>query len=223
MTSEPSPRLETTGDIADETAVAEVRRGNREMFEVLVRRYNERLFRVGMAYLRNRAQAEDAMQSAYVKAFLHLAQFQATAAFSTWLTRIMINECLALLRRAKTRDDAALSREWETQWPRTEEHHGARNLSLKEMKALLEKAVAGLPPRCRSVYMLREVQQLSTEETAASLGLSTANVKVALHRARELLKTRLLATAEGHELFAYPAELCGPMTTRVMRRVLATA
>src|SRR6185295_12956585 len=98
------------------------------------------------------------------------------------------------------REERRLRQQAEIEASPVEHNQGARNLSLKEMKALLEKAIVDLPQRYRSVYVLREVQQLSTAETAAALKISAANVKVALHRAREMLKTRLLATAEGHEL-----------------------
>src|SRR5687767_1716096 len=87
--------------ITDLDAVAGVLNGDREMFAVIVRRYNTQLYRVGMAYLRNHAQAEDAMQNTYLKAFLNLERFRGNAAFATWLTRIMINECLMTLRSNK--------------------------------------------------------------------------------------------------------------------------
>ena len=95
-------------EIGDLDAIDEVCRGNREMFEVLVRRYNQQLFRIGIAYLRKHEEVEDAMQNAYLKAFIHLPRFERTAAFSTWLTRIMINECLMTLRRRKKAAEKSL-------------------------------------------------------------------------------------------------------------------
>ena len=218
----------TTSDL---DAIAEVTRGNREMFEVIVRRHNPLLFRVGMAYLRNHAQVEDAMQNAYVKAFLHLGKFERNAAFSTWITRIMINECLMMLRHRKTHPEAPLEAQaLEGDRPRPNapdnstddsERPAADRISLKEMKALLEQAIATLPLKYRTVYMLREVQQLSTAETAAALGVSAASIKVDLHRARERLKAELLKSAAGTELFAYPAFYCDRMTARVLNAILA--
>ena len=206
--------------VSDEQAVTEVIRGNREMFEVLVRRYNQRLFRVGLAYLKNHGQAEDAMQNAYLKAFINLPRFQGEATFSTWLTRIMINECLMLLRQRKS----AREEPWDDKSPAAltdpNARHGATHLNLKEMKTLLEKTIAGLPRQQRTVYLLREVQQMTTTETAASLGLTVENVKVSLHRARELLKARLLQSAAGLELFPYHAPFCNQMTARVMNAIL---
>src|SRR6185312_13834106 len=95
-------------EISDLQAIDEVNRGNREMFEVLVRRHNRQLFRVGFSYLRQHEQTEDAMQNTYLKAFVHLGNFQRNASFRTWLTRIMINECLMLLRRRRSLREEAL-------------------------------------------------------------------------------------------------------------------
>jgi len=205
--------------MADAEAVRGVIAGNREMFEVIVRRYNPRLYRVGMAYLRDHAQSEDAMQNAYLKAFLNLRNFRDNAAFATWLTRIMINECLMFLRGKKrfimeTIDDLEGSPE-----PALLAAPAVDGLARKEIKALLEQAVQTLPRVQRAVYLLREVQQLSIQETARCLSLSPVNVKVSLHRAREGLKAQLMKTAAGVELFEYAAAYCDPMTARVMAAV----
>lgn len=194
--------------------------GRKELFEIIVRRYNPLLYRVGISYLRNHARAEDAMQNAYLRAFLHLRRFRGTAAFSTWLTRIMINECLMLLRREKRFVDEALADVVPIELP----DQGAEapdTLHAQEMKIALEHAIQSLPRNQRAVYLLREVQHLSVADTAAHLGLSSANVKVLLHRAREQLKLRLLETATGVELFAYSARYCDPLTAKVMEVIMA--
>jgi len=211
------------GEFTDLEAVHGVVAGHQEMFEIIVRRYNPRLYRVGMAYLRSHAQAEDAMQNTYLKAFVNLGHFEGAAAFSTWLTRIMINECLMIMRRQKT---APLGVFDPDQLPAAEESFAppARDLlDTEELKALLEQSIQTLPRAHRAVYILREIQQLSTAETAACLGMSAANVKVSLHRAREGLKAQILKTAAGLELFDYSAPYCDPMTARVMAAVQALA
>lgn len=208
--------------MADADAVRGVIAGNREMFEVIVRRYNSQLYRVGMAYLRDHAQTEDSMQNAYMKAFLNLRDFRDNAAFATWLTRIMINECLMHLRRKKRFILEAID-DVEVRPERVLRAEPASDgLALQEIKTLLEQTIQTLPRAHRVVYLLREVQQLSTEETARCLGLSPANVKVSLHRAREGLKRQLMKTAAGVELFEYGAFHCDPMTARVMAAVRTT-
>lgn len=225
-----TPAVPPFSGVSDVDALAEVARGNREMFEVIVRRYNQLLYRTGMAYLHDHAQVEDAMQNTYVKAFLNLRKFERTSAFSTWITRIMINECLMLIRHRRSRpetptdfvvmeqpsDDAAAASSQGTR-----SHGAAEHMNIQEMKALLENAIAVLPRKYRAVYVLREVQQLTTAEVAAALGVSIGSVKVDLHRARERLKAELLKSAAGVELFAYPAQYCDPMTSRVMQAIAA--
>lgn len=210
-------------EISDLDAVSRVQRGDREMFEVIVRRYNPQLYRVGMAYLRNHAQTEDCMQNAYLKAFLHLGRFRGGSSFSTWLTRILINECLMLLRSGKRAfmeniDDLKTETQLESfAVPPSESLNG------QDLRAVLEETLQTLPRQHRAVYLMREVQRLSTEETARCLGISAANVKVSLHRAREGLKAGLMRSAAGIELFEYAAPFCDPMTARVMALVRGLA
>ncbi len=218
-----APASPSWTEISDDQAISEVLRGNREMFEVLVRRHNQLLYRIGVGFLRRHEAVEDAMQNSYLKAFLNLGRFHRDAAFSTWLSRIMINECLMQLRRERaTREES-----WEAR-PIPEPvddkiRAGLAELTLSEMKTLLENSINGLPRRYRSVYLLRDVQQLTTAETAAALGITPQNVKVLLHRAREKLKARLLENAAGAEIFPYHAPHCNRMTARVMAAVLAVA
>ena len=210
----------TPPEMTDAEAVREVVDGNREMFEVIVRRYNQRLYRIGMGYLQDHAETEDAMQNAYVKAFLHLGRFRGNAAFATWLTRIMINECLMVLRSRKRAAMESLDDEDSPAGRTVLSAPAADTLLDHERRAVLEHAVRALPLTHRTVYLLRDVQHLSTSETARALDMSTANVKVCLHRAREELKAEVLKSAAGLELFSYPAALCDPMTARVMQVVL---
>jgi RNA polymerase sigma-70 factor (ECF subfamily) len=172
-----------------------------------------------MAYLRNHAQTEDAMQNTYLKAFLHLERFGGRAAFATWLTRIMINECLMVLRTRKRFVMENIDEGDERMGHESFAAPAADSLHSQELKCVLEQAVQTLPRMHRAVYLLREVQQLSTAETAASLGISSENVKVCLHRAREGLKAELIKSAAGVELFDYPAAYCDPMTAKVMQAI----
>src|ERR1041385_7189290 len=135
--------------ISDEVAINEVMLGNRDMFEVVVRRYNRRLYRIGMSYLRDGAEAEDAMQNAYMKAFLNLRKFHRSSSFATWLTRIMINECLMMLRRPRFPARALATSNADASYaaPAAE-----GELDAQELKAVLEKAISDLPQPYRVVY-----------------------------------------------------------------------
>lgn len=217
--SEPLP---APFEVADIEAVNAVLRGNREMFEVIVRRHNAQLYRAGMAYLQDHGQTEDAMQNAYLKAFLHLDRFHGRSSFGTWLTRIMINECLMMLRAKKRFVLETLAENGSRPADEPSVPAAAEPLlNAEEKKAVLEEAIQTLPRNHRAVYLLREVQRLSTEETAHCLGISRDNVKVLLHRAREGLKRQLLQNAAALELFDYVACYCDPMTARVMAAIRA--
>ena len=215
----PAPDRSDRPEMTDSDAVTAVMGGNREMFEVIVRRYNPQLYRVGMAYLRHHAQTEDAMQNAYLKAFLHLDRFRGNAAFSTWLTRIMINECLMILRAKKRVTMETIDEGGSNVGHDSFAVPSKDSLHDQDIKALLETALQTLPRLHRAVYLLREVQHLSIAETAQSLSISQANVKVTLHRAREGLKAELMKSAARVELFDYPARHCDPMTARVMHSI----
>lgn len=216
-----APTAELSPAMTDQEAIREVISGHREMFEVIVRRYNQQLYRVGQAYLKSHDQTEDAMQNTYLKAFLNLPSFHGTAAFSTWLTRIMINECLMLLRKRKNEVEDSLDGNAPISISDPNTRHAATNLNQQEIKLLLEKTIDELPRKYRTVYLLREVQQMSTDETAQALGMSEENVKVSLHRAREMLKERLLKSGAGLELFPYHAPFCNRLTAQVMKAILA--
>ncbi len=207
--------------MTDNEAVQRIIAGNREMFEVIVRRYNTQLYRIGIAYLRDHGQSEDAMQNTYLKAFLNLRRFHGNSAFSTWLTRIMINECLMILRGKKRFIMETIDQD-ESHPPIEDFAAPATDtVARHDIRAALEQAIQTLPRAHRAVYLMRDVQQLSIAETAKCLGMSTANVKVSLHRAREGMKTELLRSAAGAELFEYTAQYCDPMTARVMTRIRA--
>lgn len=203
----------------DEEIIGEVLRGNTALFELLMRRHNERVYRTARAILRDEQEAEDVMQQAYVNAFTHLRQFNGQAQFSTWLTRITVNESLARLRRRsrlralddQTDSDAApLARD-------NPEHEAFTG----ELRVLLERAIGRLPLGLRTVFVLREVEGLSTAETAASLGLSADAVKTRLLRSRRalrrMLRERIGATATGAFRFERPR--CDRVVTRVLGTV----
>lgn len=207
-------------EVSDETLVEQVIAGEMERYALLITRYNQRLYRVGWSYLRDHALIEEMMQNAYIKAFRSLGKFQRSARFGTWLTRIMINECLMALRQRKSRKEDTLEPSAiERSSPLDTAPTASERLKSSEMKTLLERAVALLPPIYRSIFVLRELEHLSNAEAAACLRISSVSAKVRLHRAKNLVKENLLAESATAELFAYQAPLCNAMTARVMNTI----
>ncbi len=201
--------------LSDDRLVSRILAGEAELFEIVVRRYNQRLYRTAMAIVRDPVEAEDVLQDTYLNAFAHLRQFAGRARFSTWLTRIAVNEALARLAK-RTRSPLSF-RDWEDDLPApaTDPEHGLVNQSLKEF---LETAVGGLTPPYRSVFVLREIEGLSTAETASVLDISPENVKVRLHRARAFLKAVIHARTglTSRTLYEFMGARCDAVVAAVM-------
>jgi RNA polymerase sigma-70 factor, ECF subfamily len=181
----------------DESAlVAAAKSGDISAFETLVGRYERKIFRLAQNITQNREDAEDAMQESFLKAYEHLGEFQGNSRFYTWLVRIAVNQALMKLRRRRpnvvsldqeldTGEDM-MPREVEDWGPSPEERYGQTELS-----GILGKVIGELDPPFRIVFQLRDIEELSTEETAEALGLSVPAVKSRLLRARLKLREKL--------------------------------
>ncbi len=209
--------------LTDEQVVERVLAGEKALYEIIMRRYNQRLYRVARAILRDDGEAEDVMQDAYVRAYQHLSQFEGRSSFSTWLTRIAVHEAFARVRwrsRIEQLDSATFDGEPAVNLKETslDPEQAASNAELGQM---LEKAVLGLPEQYRAVLMLRDVEELSTSETAAALNLSEENVKVRLHRGRALLRRELFALVgtTAKDTFPFMGVRCDRVVHRVFQRL----
>lgn len=209
----------------DEDLVAKARVGQAEAFATLMRRYNRRLFRAAFSILRNEAEAEDAVQEAYLRAFAGLDGLQEDASFAAWLLAIAVNEARARLRRAQrfgALDDRDLRAEAPmfTVPPASPE----RLATTAELRRVLEAAIGTLPGPFRIVFMLRGVEQLSVEETARCLGIPPATVKTRFHRARARLRALLQEEAASAmpELFAFDGARCDRIVANVRARLRAS-
>jgi RNA polymerase sigma-70 factor (ECF subfamily) len=178
----------------DEQVVARVLAGDAALYELLMRRHNQRLYRVARSILRDNDEAEDVMQDAYVRAYQNLASFEGRSTFATWLTRIAVYEALTRARKRSRFQSLDVPEESNggvmetaTSAGRSPEHEAYG----QELAEVLEHAILTLSEEHRLVFMLREVEGLSTEETARCLDLSLENVKVRLHRARAGLRKEL--------------------------------
>jgi len=214
--------------LSDEEVVARVREGEVSLFEVLMRRYNQRLYRVARAILGDDSEAEDVMQDAYVRAFSHLDQFAGRARFSTWLTRIAVYEALARARRRRrTVEIDAMDHNRRQALPglRSTERSPEQQVIDQNLKAVLESAIERLSESHRSVLVLRDLECLSTAETAECLGVSEAVVKTRLHRGRALLRRELTAASAGalQEAFSFHLSRCDRVVAAVFRRIAAVA
>jgi RNA polymerase sigma-70 factor, ECF subfamily len=213
-------------DDPDEAIVERVRLGETSLYEVLIRRYNQRMYRVARAILGGEEGVEDAMQDAYLRAFLALPRFQGRAHFSTWLTRILINSALGYRRSRSRHAEVPL----ETLGNRAAESPGTAHrdggLDAREMKILqdqvgrlIEQTLETLPSTYRVVFVLRELEEMSVAQTAECLGISPVNAKVRLHRAKKMLREELRRRMPDIGLYSFLGERCDSLTRRVMTKI----
>jgi RNA polymerase sigma-70 factor (ECF subfamily) len=200
--------------MTDEIAIPRIIQGEKELYAVIVRRYNQRLYRTGMSILNDDAEVEDAMQTAYINAYENLAKFEFKASFSTWLTRIMVNECLLRLRKKKTMSVHAIENKLSADNP-------ASIVMNKELKILLNDAIRNLPESYRTVFVMREIENMSVAETQECLNLSQSNVKVRLNRAKSMLREFLTAQVTKDDLLNFHLSRCERMVNAVMNRILS--
>ncbi len=215
MTAE--PLVAFAAEIADEEIVRRVVAGERELFELLLRRYNQRIYRAVRAVLRNPDDTEDVMQQAYISAYRYLHQFEGRSGFATWMTKIALREASA---RNKKNGLRLQVNDTMNDFPEPSPDPEARAVAADLMQHV-EAEVALLPETYRSVLLLREVEGLSTEETAACLEVSVDVVKTRLHRARTMLRDALYRRAGVglQSIFTFGAQRCDRVVARVMDEI----
>ena len=213
--------IELAGGLSDEEVVARVRAGEVALFEVIMRRYNRRLYRAARAIV-GHDEAEDVIQDAYVRAYEHLDQFEGRARFSTWLTRIAVHEALARARRAGRLREFDENEIEETMRP-SPSSSPEKRVGDRELASVLETAIEALPAPYRAAFMLRDVEEMNTAETAECLGIPEETVKTRLHRARALLRQALTREvgAAVRESFEFGFARCDRLVTRVLARIQA--
>jgi RNA polymerase sigma-70 factor (ECF subfamily) len=222
MQAEPTPLPPTLLD--DETVIRRVQQGETALFEIVMRRYNQRLYRIVRSILGGDSDVEDVLQEAYIRAYGHLDQFEGRSSFATWLTKIAVYEAMARARRSRRfqplevvmGDDEGKVAELRSSLPDPEQD-AARH----EMSRLIEEAVDHLPDSFREVFVMREIEQMNQAETAECLGLKEETVKTRLHRARRQIESHLLARA-GQGLrtaYSFGDSRCTRVVTNVMQRL----
>lgn len=212
--------LSRSAAMTDEEVVSRVLAGDTPLYEVLMRRHNERIYRAARAILRDDGEAEDVMQEAYVNAYAHLAQFDGRAKFSTWLTKIAIYEALLRAKRL-ARYEPLDDRAEDTLMPTTPSPDPERQAFGGELRTLIESAIDTLGDGYREVFMLRQVEGLSTAETADVLGVSEDVVKTRLTRARHAMQQDLLerAGAATVQAFTFGQSRCDHVVAAVLARI----
>jgi RNA polymerase sigma-70 factor, ECF subfamily len=213
-------------DASDSELARRVARGETAAFETLMRRHNRTLFRTARAILHDDAEAEDALQEAYLQAYRAIGHYRGEAKLSTWLARIVANEALERLRKRARRAEilplqsSAGPEELDipdTDMPNTPERYAER----AQLRRLLEAQIDSLPADYRTVFVLRAVEEMTVEETAAVLGIAPATVRSRLFRARSLLRESLASKIDlaCEDAFAFAGERCDRIVANVLKRI----
>jgi RNA polymerase sigma-70 factor (ECF subfamily) len=204
----------------EEKIIELIKNGDTKQYELIIRKYNQRLYRIARAIIKEDSEVEDILQDTYLKAYQALSQFQNKSQFSTWITRILINNANARLKK-KQRIESTDSLSWlEDRMVEDDLTTPDNRTSNLELKKILEESIDNLPESLRTVYVMREIEGLNVLETAQCLDISEENVKTRLHRAKAFLKEELYKRTKGDiELFRFGLERCDRVAMAVMIQI----
>lgn len=213
-------------EAADRSLVERVLRGDRQAFELLMRRYNKRLYRLARASLHDKAEAEDALQDAYLSAYRSLGQFRGDAALATWLSRLVLNECENRRRRSARRHNIIPMVSLESSAHMVEHIAECANapesaLTQLQLREVLERKVGELPDILRVAFVMRSVEELSVEETAELLGIPQETVRSRHFRAKALLRESLAREVDiaERDIYEFGGPHCDALVAKVLCRI----
>ena len=203
---------------SDIEIIQQILAGDIGVFEILIRRYNPFLYKIGRSYSFNHQDTEDLMQESYINAFKNLEKFENRASFKTWFTRIMLNECYQKKRKFNRNKEIALDDiEFSKSNSMLNSSNNNKNKILnEELGHVIEHAIHDIPENYRMVFTLRELNGLTTLETADALNITESNVKVRLNRAKIMLQSKISETYSPEEIFEFNCIYCDAMVKKVM-------
>lgn len=219
--------MAVTAEMGESELISGLRAGRSSAYAALMRRNNQRLYRLARGVLGDDAEAEEAVQAGYVRAFTHIDSFKGEASVATWLARIVLNEAMTRQRRRRPTVDIdhvseqALDAEPAGIATRRREPSPEQALARREISGAIEHAVDALPAAFRAVFILRAIEQLSIEETAVSLGIPEETVKTRLHRANKLLRATLAQNFDAifEDAFPFLGQRCDRLVAAVLERL----
>ena len=206
---------------ADLEIIEKIIEGDVKLFEILIRRYNSFLYRIGRTYGYNHEDTEDLMQDAYINTYNNLKKFENRSSFKTWFTRIMLNLCYQKKHKLSFKNEIS-GDDIQNEKSSILFHHSINNEKIamnKELGRVLENAIHKIPEDYRVVFSLRELNGLSVAETAEALDISESNVKVRLSRAKGMLRTEIKKMYSPQEIFEFNLVYCDGMVNRVMEKI----
>jgi RNA polymerase sigma-70 factor (ECF subfamily) len=218
MDYQKSPEFKT---IKETDLINRIRKGETELFEIIIRRFNPYLYKTGRSYGYGHPDVEDLMQEAFIAAYLNLGKFEGRSSFKTWITRIMLNLCNRKFQKLSFQNEKPKEVFYdETQIPVFQDKSSFdinKTLMNKELRHVVEKALLKIPVDYRLVFSLRELNDMNTSETAEALNISEANVKVRLNRAKLMLRETIENMYERKDIFEFNLIYCDGIVNKVMK------
>lgn len=212
--------MEKLKKLDDKTLIARIVNGEKPLYELLVRRFNPYLYKIGRSYNYTHEDTQDLMQESFVDAYKNLSSFEGRSSFKTWLVRIMLNNCYRKAQKASYQKESS-QEPHENAKPMFANLHEAteKKVQNRELKYIIEAALAQLPLNYRMVFSLREINALSTAETAQVIDISEDAVKKRLSRAKTMLRTEIEKSYTATELFEFNLIYCDAIVEKVMKKI----
>lgn len=212
--------METQAQYSDEELIQKILHQETALFELIIRRNNQSLYRIGKMYHFSHEDTQDLMQETYINAYTHLSQFQNRSTLKTWLSKIMMHECYRKSQKWAFKNVESLEKN-----PSLFAKIGSTETSNKvmntELNSVIEKSLLHIPEDYRTVFLLREINGLSVLETAEILNITESNVKTRLSRAKSLLRKEIEKTYNKEEIFEFNLIYCDAMVERVMQKIVS--
>ena len=214
--------IKQPGTLTETELISRIQNGEGELFEILIRRNNPYLYKIGMSYGYNHEDVQDLMQESFIAAYLGLEKFEGRSSFKTWLTRIMLNQCYQKAQKQSFKNEKANEMLNEKATPMFESNQSAdtyRSVLNNELSSVVSNALISIPFEYRMVFSLRELNGMSISETSDLLNISETNVKVRLNRAKHMLREKIEEMYSPEEIFEFNLIYCNRIADAVMKKI----
>lgn len=213
--------MKTVEQLTELEIVNRILEGDKPLYEIIVRRFNPYLYKIGRSYNYNHEDTEDLMQETYIDAFKNLSKFEQRANFKTWLVRIMLNNCYRRKQKFSVQYEVAKDSIQENATPMfsNSNQHSQRDIQSRELGSIIESSLSKIAEDYRMVFVLREMNGFNVAETASLLEISESNVKVRLNRAKSMLRKEIEKRYTAEEIYEFNLSYCNPFTARVMEEI----
>ncbi len=206
--------------LTEEEIVKRVVKGEKSLYEIIVRRFNPYLYKIGRSYNYSHEITQDLMQDTFIDAYKALSTFEGRSSFKTWIIRIMLNNCYRKSNKSSYKNEVQGTINDNLRPMYSNDHEETdRLVRNRELRNIIEEALENIPFEYRMVFSLREINDLRVKETAELLKISESNVKVRLNRAKTMLKDQIMGSYSPNELYDFNLIYCTPMVERVMKEI----